>query len=261
MTAPTRTQAWTVVAVLALPVAAVVVVEQVLLGWAWRDAGLLAPSTLAPALGVGLVLLLRRHLPGLRTQLDVQVNPRVLRRGLVGLLLAVGLLVAWNQLCLLIGWQPVPRIDLGAGLPFAARLAAYVPLALSQELAWRGIVRPTLGTVHGWFVGAIWTGVVWGVLSAPAWRFGPLFGVLTVVAAIGWSVLLASVLEEMRHGQLLVATAFQWGLMVGLFLLLPEETGTLHGAWALAVTAVIGGAVATYAYVRSRRARGMAAYA
>ena len=264
MTAPAATakgRAWAVVGVLALPVAVVVAVERVLVGWAMRDAGLLAATTLAPVLGVALVLALSRRLPGLRTQFDVQVNPRVLRRGLVALLLVIALLVVGNQICLLFGWQPVPRIDLDAGLPFLARLGVYLPLALAQEAAWRGVVRPTLGTAYGWLAAAVGTGLVWGLLSAATWRFGLSFGVLMVLTTIGWSVLLGSVLEEMRHGQLIVATLFQWGLMVALFLLLPEETGAWHGAWALAITSVVAAIAAVQAYGRSRRARGMGGFA
>ena len=256
----TKGQAWAAVAVLMLPVAAVIAVERMLVGWAMRDAGLLAASTLAPVLGVALVLALRRWLPGLATQFDVAVNPRVLRRGLVALLLVIALLVVSNQVCLLLGWQPVPRIDLDAGLPFVARLGIYLPLALAQEAAWRGIVRPTFGAVYGWLAAAVWTGLVWGLLSAVTWRFGPAFGVLMVITTTGWSVLLGSVLAEMRHGQLIVATIFQWGLMVSLFLLLPEETGAWHGAWALAITSVVAAIAAIGAYGRSRRARGMSRY-
>ncbi len=264
MTSPAaaaRARAWAAIGVLALPVAAVVAAERLLVGWAVRDAGLLAASTLAPVLGVALVLALRRRLPGLRTRLEVRTDVRVLRRGLVGLLLALALLVVWNQVCLLFGWQPVPRIDLDSGVPFAVRLGLYLPLALAQELAWRGVVRPTLAAQYGWLASAVGTGLVWGLLSAATWRFGVLFGVLMVVATVGWSVLLGSVLEEMRNGQLVVATLFQWGLMVALFLLLPEETGTPHAAWALATTAVVGAVAAAQAYGRSRRARGMARYA
>ncbi|SDB85270.1 hypothetical protein GA0111570_10536 [Raineyella antarctica] len=255
-----RRQAWAVVGVLALPVAVVVALEQVLVGWALRDAGLLSASTLAPALGVGLVLALRRRLPGLRTQFDAHVDARVLRRGLVALLLVIGLLVAWNQLCLLLGWLSVPRIDPDAGLPFIARLGLYLPLAVAQESAWRGIVRPTLRATYGWIAAAVGTGLVWGLLTASTWRFGPGLGILAVVTTIGWSVLLASVLEEMRHGQLVVASLFQWGLMVALYLLLPEETGAWHGAVVLATTGVLAGAGAIWAYARSREGRGMAPY-
>ena len=256
-----RRQAWTVVVLLALPVAAVVAAERLVVGWALRDPGLFSASTVAPLLGVGLVLAAQRRLPGLRTAVDLRVNPRVLRRGLVALLLVVALLVLWNQVCLLLGWQPVPRIDLDAGMPFVARIGLYLPLALAQEVAWRGIVRPTLAGAHGWLGASVGTGIVWGLLTATTWRFGLGFGLLVLIATIGWSVLLGSVLEEMREGQLVVATMFQWGLMVALFLLLPEETGAAHGAVVLALTSVVGAAAAVRVYGRSRVARGIPRYA
>ena len=258
--APTPVEAWLAVAVLALPVALVVAADRLLVGWSLRDSGRLDAPALAPLLGVGLVLLTRRRLPGLRTRFDVRVNLRVVRRGLALLLMVIASMVVWNQLCLMFGWLPAPRIDLAAGLPFPARIAAYVPLAVAQELAWRGIVRPTLGAVHGWFLGSLGTGLVWGVLSGPTWRFGVTYGLLTVAATIGWSVMIGTLVEEMRHGQLVVASLFQWGLLVALYLLLPEEAGVVKAAWVLALTAAIGGAATGWAYVRSRRARGMSPY-
>lgn len=258
---PSRAQAWTVVGLLALPIAVVVAVDRALVGWTLRDAGLLQAPTVAPVLGVAVVLLLRRRLPGLRTRFSPHVDVRVLRRSVLALLLVVGLLVSWNQLCLLFGWLPAPRIDLDAGLPFAARVAAYAPLAVVQEMAWRGIVRPTLRAVHGWLAAAVGTGVVWGLLGALTWRFSLGFGLLMVVTTTGWSVLLATVLEEMRRGQLVAAVVFQWALMVALFLLLPEETGVGHAAEVLALSAVLWAAAAAAVYGRSRRHRGRTRFA
>lgn len=256
-----RRQAWTVVVLLALPVVAVLVGERLVLGWTLRDPGLLSAATAAPLLGAALVLAVQRRLPGLRTAIDLRANPRVLRRGLVSLLLVLALLVLWNQVCLLLGWQPVPRIDPDAGMPFVARIGLYLPLALAQEVAWRGIVRPTLAGAHGWLAASVGTGAVWGLLSGVTWRFGLGFGLLVLVATVGWSVLLGSVLEEMREGQLVVATVFQWGLMVALFLLLPEETGAWHGAVVLAFTALVAAAAAVRVYGRSRVSRGFPRYA
>lgn len=260
MNAGAARHAWVVVALLALPVVAVLVAEQALVGPTRRDAGLLSAAALAPALGAGLVLVLRGRLPGLRTELDVHVNPRVVRRGLVALLLVLALLVLGNQLCLLLGWQPVPRVDPDVGLSLPLRLGLYLPLALAQELAWRGIVRPTLAGAHGWLGASVGTGVVWGLLTAATWRSGPGFALLVLVATVGWSVLLGTVLEEMRHGQLLIATAFQWGLMAALFLLLPEETGAPHGAATLALCSLVAALVALRVYGTSRRSRGMPRY-
>ncbi|QGF24491.1 hypothetical protein [Raineyella fluvialis] len=253
-------QAWLVVAVLALPIALVVAADRLLVGWSLRDAGRLDAPTLAPLLGVGLVLLTRRRLPGLRTRFDVGVTPRVIRRSVALVLMVVAMMVVWNQLCLMFGWLPAPRIDVDAGLPFAARAAAYLPLAAAQELAWRGVVRPTLGAAHGWLGGGVGTGLVWGLLTGTTWRFGVGYGLLALLTAVGWSVMVSAVLEEMRHGQLLAAGLFQWALLLALFLLLPEESGVLRAAWVLALTALIGGVASAWVYVRSRRARLMSPY-
>ncbi|WOP17962.1 hypothetical protein [Raineyella sp. LH-20] len=257
---PTTADTWLVVAVLALPVALLIAADRLLLGWSLRDSGRLDLPALAPLAGVGLVLLTRRRLPGLRTRFDLRITLRVVRRGVALLLMAIATMVVWNQLCLMFGWLPAQRIDLDAGLPFAVRVVAYLPLALAQELAWRGIVRPTFGAAYGWFLGSLATGLTWGVLSGPTWRFGVAYGLLWVVAAMGWSVMIGAVVEEMRHGQLLVASLFHWGLLVALYLLLPEEAGVLKAAWVIALSAVIGGVATGWTYVRSRRARGMSPY-
>ncbi len=258
--APTPAEAWLAVAVLALPIALVVAADRLLVGWSLRDSGRLDAPTLAPLLGVGLVLLTRRRLPGLRTRFDARGDVRVVRRSVAALMTVVASMVVWNQLCLMFGWMPVPRIDVDAGLPLAVRAVAYVPLAVAQELAWRGIVRPTLATAHGWFVGSLATGLVWGLLAGATWRFGVTYGLLTVVATVGWSMMVGTLVEEMRRGQIIVASLFQWGMLVALYLLLPEEAGVLKAAWVIAITAVIGGVATGWIYVRSRRARGMSPY-
>lgn len=245
-------RAWVVVAVLAVPTAAVLLADRLLWGWRWPDPGLLGPATMAPAAGIAAVALLRRRLPGLRTALRPGVDLRVARRGLFLLAVPAALLVSWNQVCLLLGWLPVPRIDVSAGMPLPARLVAYIPLALVQEGAWRGIVLPTLRAAYGWLTAAAATGVVWGLLSAPTWRFGPLFGALSVLTTVGWSVLVGAVVTDMHRGQLWAATAFGWGTMVALFLLLPEETGLWEAGWVLATVALVGAAVAVWLYGRRR---------
>lgn len=260
VSASTPAEAWLAVAVLALPVALVVAADRLLVGWSLRDSGRLDAPTLAPLLGVGLVLLTRRRLPGLRTRFDARLDVRVVRRGVAVLMMVVASMVVWNQLCLMFGWMPVPRIDVDAGLPLIARAAAYVPLAVAQELAWRGVVRPTLAAAYGWFVGSLATGLVWGLLTAMTWRFGVTYGLLVVIASIGWSMMVGTLVEEMRRGQIIVASLFQWGLLLALYLLLPEETGVTKAAWVIALTAVIGGVATGWVYVRSRRARGMSPY-
>ena len=248
-------RAWLVVAVLAVPTAGVLIVDRLLWGWRWPDPGLLGPATAAPLAGVAGVALLRHRLPGLRTALQPRVDLRVARSTLFLLLVAVATLVGWNQICLLLGWLPVPRVDVAAGLPLPVRLLAYLPLALVQESAWRGIVLPTLRGAYGLLAACLATGVVGGLLSAPTWRFGPIFGVLTVLTTIGWSVLVGIVVEDMHHGQIWAATAFGWGMMVALFLLLPEETGTWEASWVLATAGLLGAAVAVWLYGQRRPIR------
>jgi membrane protease YdiL (CAAX protease family) len=93
------------------------------------------------------------------------------------LLLPMVALLIWIPLSLLLGTSaPAAPGTKGAALAHdflrlgrnvAIYLAISVPLALGEEVGWRGYLQPRLVSAFGWFRGLLVLGLVWGLWHVP----------------------------------------------------------------------------------------------
>lgn len=121
--------------------------------------------------------------------------------------------------------------------PLAVVLVLQLVGAAGEEVGWRGVVQPALETRLRLVPAAVVTGLLFGLGHLHVAAAGPVVYGLFVVAAVGLSLLLATLTAGRGVGQRVVlATVLHW--LVNLVLLIGFSGGDESVTWMLATAAV-----------------------
>lgn len=131
----------------------------------------------------------------------------------------------------------------------AAGLRALTPLwlagmlfgALGEELGWRGYLQPVARPRLGAFGASLLVGLLWALWHVQHWANGPVYMLCLVLAMIGYSLTITTLIGGAPGGGVLIATLFHLGINVGNVVFIDNLTQTgfmaLNAAVWLAVAA------------------------
>jgi membrane protease YdiL (CAAX protease family) len=142
-------------------------------------------------------------------------RPTLLRLGL-GWALGLGLPVVAAVICLVVGGIGVDPAGLGPVVPLGLTVLVlpYIPLALGEDIGWRGLLVTRLAQVSGPRTVVVVGGVVWGMFHWPLMIW--LGGVPEHTAT--WFGVASFTLGTTALGALLANMQLRWGLWPGVVL-------------------------------------------